>query len=520
MSANLKGGGYDLMFKPPAGPIAKKWTMFLTLGEPGWPRRHVEALFGGSVGAGKTRAMVAWLLLRAINYPGIRLALVRDTLKNLKRSSLKSLYEAANGRIARSKDEYNRVEHIAYYLARDEVIVFKNGSEIHLFGVKDADAADRLVGTEWGGVGVDQLERIPKDIYVQIVPRMRQDVRHAETGEVVWPMVKSTANLTEKRTSWVARRFVFEAPTTPLSRGQLAEDVREMYVESEIDGQRVSGYRAYFRARYGENKSVNEHYSSVLAVVASDIGGFLTDEWQDDLEQVFLYEWDGSLLTDPPQGNLDAYDLIVGMDWGWGASPTTAVMVLWHRTKGYAIVDREYIEYGRDASDYANEIALDLLEYAKRGVRNIRIYPDPTMWNRTGMGKTAADVFFQVFRKRVGGHARIMMVPAFKRGTLALRSKERVDPAKRFMRQRTLLFSNAMVPKTVEVVSSVVWGDIFKDRHPVTDIFDAFIYATLNLPDAPVEEEEDLSAEPEPMMVWWGEEDDYANQGLPDGIRV
>ncbi len=484
MSALPAERNLHAILAPPKGRVARKWSMFVMLGEPGFPQRHTEALFAGAVGAGKSRALVAWLLLRAFNYPGIRLALVRDTLANLKRSTLKTLFEAANGGIAEDHNAYNEKEHFAYLSKRDDVVKFGNGSEIHLFGVKDSKALDRLVGTEWGGIGIDQLERVPKRAYVEIVPRARQYVTHQETGEVVWPMVKATANLNEKRTSWVARRFLYENPTKPLAKADLADEVREMYVENVIDGKTYHTWRAYFRVGVGENESVNPHYMKVLAGVAQDIGGFLTDEWQEDLEQIFVHEWDGSQLIDdsfslPP--DLEEYDLYVGLDWGWGASPTVAIYGLWHRQREELYIDREYVEYSRDINDYGADIAADMADYAQRGVRSIRIFADPSLWNRSGFGFTAAEVFLDIFRKRVPA-TRIIMAPAFKRGTLRVNDKARVDTAKRLMRERRMKISRSGAPQTIEVLSTVVWGDVSRDHHPVTDIFDSTVYMTMNIP--------------------------------------
>jgi len=467
---------------PPKGPVAKKWSMFVMLGEPGYPQRHTEALFAGAVGGGKSRALAAWLLLRAFSYPGIRLALARDRLTNLKRSTLKTLFEAADGRIAEDSNDYDPSVHFAYWNKRDDIIKFANGSEIHLFGVKDAGALDRLVGTEWGGVAIDQLERIPFNTYVAIPPRVRQYVTHQETGEVVWPMVKATANVTSKRSSWVARHFLYSAPTTPLAAGKLGDDVREMHVESIIDGVRVETYRAYFKVGIRENESLNPHYMHVLAGVASHIGGFLTDEWEEDLEQIFVHEWSNELQVESsPTDDLDAYDLYVGLDWGWGASPTVALYGLWHRTKGELLIDREYVEYGRDIQEYGADISADITDYVNRGVRTVRIFYDPSMDNRTGFGTTAAATFSDIFRKKIP-HARIIMAPAFKRGTLPVRSKERVDVAKRLMREKRLYVHRHSAPQVTETLSTVMWGDVTKDRHPVVDIFDAFAYMTMNIP--------------------------------------
>lgn len=488
----------SIMLTPPKGPVAKKWSMFVMLGEPGWPQRHVEVLYAGAVGAGKTRGLVAWLILRAYMYPGIRLALVRDTLKNLQRTSLQSLFEAADGIIARDFKGYDQDTHIGYYNKREEKVIFENGSEIYLFGVNDAMSANRLVGTEWGGVAVDQLERIPKAIYVQIIPRLRQNVTHKETGEVVFPMIKSTANVDQGKSSWVVRRFL--EGSIPLGRGSLADEIRQVKTVSRIGKENVTTWRAYFRVGLGENESVNPHYKAVLAAAGNDIAGFLSDEWQPDFEQIFSYEWDGQVYAEDFAGDYRNFDLYIGHDFGTLA-PSATIFGLWDREKQVLYVHSEYIESGRDAKDYATTISAMINDYIIGGVRSVRISADPSLWRRTGAGGSLADIYVRTFNQHVPQNVPVIMERAFRQGTMKLTDPQATFAAKYLLRTRRLLLHKYRVPQTLETIATITWKEAFGDKHPQTDIFDAFRYLTMRLPDpeimgAVVARDEDEDANP------------------------
>jgi len=469
----------QVILAPPKGKVAKKWSLFVMLGEPGYPRRHVEALFSGAVGAGKSRAVAAWLIMRAFQYPGIRLALVRDTLKNLQRSTLQTLFEASEGLIARDYKGYDPNTHIAYYNKRDEKVIFKNGSEIHLFGTNDAQSANRLVGTEWGGVAVDQLERIPKKIYVQIIPRLRQNVRHRETGEIIFPMIKSTANVDKGKSSWVVRRFL--EGSIPLGRGELSDSVRQVKAVYRIDGEDVVTWRAYFRVGLGENESVNPHYKAVLAAAGQDIAGFLADDWQPDFEQIFSYEWDDQIFTDDITDFRD-FDLYIGHDFGV-ASPQATIFGLWHRDRRILYIYGEYIESGRDAKEYATTISAIINDYVLGGIRSIRFSADPTLWRRTGAGGSLADIYLRVFRDHVPANIPLVMEKAFRQGTMKLTDPQATFATKYLLRTRRMFVHKYRAPQTLETLATVTWKEAFGDKHPETDIFDAVRYLTMRLPD-------------------------------------
>lgn len=460
------------------------------LGEPGYPRRHVEALFAGAVGSGKTRALAAWVILRALAYPGIRIALVRDTYENLTRSTLQTLFEAAGPIISSDRNDPNA---LAHFVKRDNKIVFKNGSSIWMFGLNDAASVNRLVGTEWGGAAVDQLERIRPDVYETVLTRIRQKVYHKDTGELVFPMVKSTANVDMGRSNWVWRRFV--EGSVPLGKGDLEDDVRERKVISEIAGRRVVTYRAYFAGHFGENKSLNEYYDQVLAAAGESARSFVESEWQASYEQVFP-EWKGDhYYEDEEFDDYSRFSLIIGYDWG-SVSYSVFVFGLWDKHNRLLYIDGEYIDRNRDARDYAVTALHMMLDYIRKGIREIHIYADPSIWRNTGVGVTVADQMLQTWRKSIPQGVFFSFNRGFRQGTMRVDDPQSTSKLKELLRERRLFVHRYRAMTVAEMFKVATWGDINGDKPRITDVFDATRYLAMNLPDGipTLEEvEEDLT---------------------------
>ena len=485
---------------PPEGPIARKWSLFVMLGEPEYPRRHVEVLFAGAVGSGKTRALAAWVIWRALAYPGIRIALVRDTYENLTRSTLQTLFEAAGPLISQdSKDK----DAVGYLVKRENRIKFKNGSSIWMFGLNDPSSVNRLVGTEWGAVAVDQLERVRPDVYETVLTRLRQKVYHQDTGELVFPMAKSTANVDMGRSSWVWRRFV--EGSVPLGRGNLADDVRERKVVSVVAGKRVTTYRAYFAGHFGENHSLNEHYELVLAAAGDTAKNFAESEWSASFEQVFP-EWDGSLYYETDEfDDYSRFSLIVGYDWGHAAY-SVFTFGLWDRHERKLYVDGEYIEHGRDAKDYAVTALQYLLDYVRKGIRDIHIYADPSIWRHTGVGQSIADVMGGVWREAIPRSVMLTVNKAFRQGTLRVTDPQFTSKLKELMRERRIFVHRYKASTVAEVFKVLTWGDVTSDKPMLTDTFDSIKYLAMNLPENIVtiddEEEEIVRRRRKRIFAW------------------
>ena len=86
---------------------------------------HTAIGYGGWAWGGKSYLWVIWVWLMCIKYPGVRFALVRDTIKNLKNTTVVSLEKFYN--------DYNIPEELRWKLSEQKsLITFKNWSTILL----------------------------------------------------------------------------------------------------------------------------------------------------------------------------------------------------------------------------------------------------------------------------------------------------------------------------------------------------------------------------------------------------
>ena len=459
---------------PPEGAAGRKWSVFVGLGEPGWPRRHVEILYLGSVGTAKTSALVVSAIVRGIQYPGARMALVGIEKEVVKKTALKTLQERAQPLF---QDETLK------WVASEDKVLFSNGSELYILGLKDQRAADRLLGTEWAALYFDQAERLSPKLYVQALYRIRQQVYDAD-GNRNFPYAKLTANADTGSTTWLHRRFIIGS--RPF--GKFGNDLREKKVVTNIKGVKTTTYRAVMIAEFGENKSLHPDYIKVIA--AAGVTSFLDDEFAKDSELFFpqfdydvhVKEWKGE---EKPPSN---YSLMVGVDYGTD-SPFAFVMGSYDRFDDVLHVHTEYHESGLDATDAAEILASHIAPFVKKGYRAIYVRPDPWLWNNTGLGRLI-DVFESVFHKRFGEYP-IYIEKGYVKGKERLESSQLVDTLRTMMRSGKFYIDDRRAQETTEVISYFTLREARKDPHPATDLFDSLRYLAGAVPVARADEEDE-----------------------------
>ena len=82
-----------------------------------------EIIYGGSAGGGKSYMLCSLLIIKCLQYPGIRIGLARNELTTLKKTTIVSFFEVANDWGISDMFQYNSTAGI---------IRFNNGSEIVL----------------------------------------------------------------------------------------------------------------------------------------------------------------------------------------------------------------------------------------------------------------------------------------------------------------------------------------------------------------------------------------------------
>ena len=476
--------------RPPEGPVARKWTGFFMLGEPGWYEHAKEAVYVGAVGSGKTNALVSSLLVSALAYPGSRIALVRDTRENLKASTLQTLEELAEPLIARG--QYKHIQSRNVILIGDDFNDPAKHSQVFIFGLDDPKTHKKLVGTEWFRVYVDQLESVDRKIYEQLILRIRQKVYH--NGRLASNYIKATANIQHGRKTWLYKRF-------EVGSREVSKDIFEKKVEGNIGGKRVVAYRVMFKSEYGENLSLNPQYDEMMVLAEEQAKPFMAGDFEASYDLLFPeFENDKHVYHEIEGEDYSRFDLYVGMDFGI-SSPTVFVYGLVDRYTREIWVDDEYIERGLDASEYAVALANRLHYYVNAGVRSVYIYADPNIWNRTGVGSTVAEVFEKVVSSTVRG--RISFNKAYVKGSAGARLQEdTINTIKERLRGRTLRVRNHTT-SVINVLMDATWDDIHKDRHPMTDTFDALRYLVNNVAPLIINEDEDYEEDLE-HVAWWG----------------
>lgn len=481
-----QASGSKLNIRAPEGPIRDKWLTFVWGGEPGYLPHVKEWAFIGSVGTGKTNALVSSLLLSAAKYPGSRIALVNSTRTALERSTLQTLFQVAEPLMASGK--------LKYYPSKNK-IVLRHGdgkeSEIFLFGLDVPNADKALVGTEWFRVYVDQLERIKQDVYDLLLTRVRQKVYNPD-GTLASNHAKSTANMDEGRRNWLYKRF--EVGAEPIGNG-----IYRKRVEGQIGDVHVITYRAFIRATFGENKSLNPQYAEMLALAGNTAGSFISDEWETSYDLIFFDFENEKHVVDYGNPDLSRHDLYVAVDVGAGNSPSVALFALYDRATGRATLVEEVVMMGSQVSDFGEDIGYLARKY--RGVRNVFVYVDPNAWNDVGLGQTPADVLFDAIKRASG--MRVYIGKAYTKGSIRI-DETAVVPVKEALKSGRLKIDRR-VANTIETLSSITWADVRRDKHPLTDIFDAIRYLVYNLPagveDGTEDEDEDVSRGN--RLAWW-----------------
>ena len=108
--------------------------------------RHKHIAFGGARGGGKSWAVRTKAVLLALRYSGIKMLIVR-----------RSYPELINNHINILKRE---TSHSAVYNDRDKILKFINGSTINFMYCDNDGDLDRLQGTEYDVIFIDEATQL------------------------------------------------------------------------------------------------------------------------------------------------------------------------------------------------------------------------------------------------------------------------------------------------------------------------------------------------------------------------
>lgn len=176
-----------------------------------------ELVYGGAAGGAKSYLGCAWMLLNMYAYPGCRALLGRAVLKQLKQSTLLTLFEVATQFGLERGRDYR-------YNAQDGIITFSNGSEIFLKDLahypSDPDY-DSLGSTEYTFAFIDEAAQITKKAKDVVKSRLRYKLD--QYGII--PKVLMTCN--------PSKNFLYSDFYKPWRKGELEEG--KAFIQALVD---------------------------------------------------------------------------------------------------------------------------------------------------------------------------------------------------------------------------------------------------------------------------------------------
>lgn len=204
--------------------LPKQSKAFRILTEPKYA--HVnELLFGGGSGGGKSLLLCVWLISQCLKYPETRWVMGRQSLKDLKETTLRTFFDVAS------------MIHLQYDYHENRGIKFPNGSEILTkdLGHYPSDPEYSTLGSlEITGAAVDECNQITEKCWNILKSRIRY--RLDENG--ISPKILGTCNPDR---NWVYARFY-----EPFSEGTLPEN------------------RMFLQSLLKDNPYISTHYEKTL----------------------------------------------------------------------------------------------------------------------------------------------------------------------------------------------------------------------------------------------------------------
>lgn len=190
-----------------------------------------EIVWGGAAGGGKSYGLCALIILKSLEYPGIRIGLARNELSTLKKTTMSSFFEVAS--------DWGLVvgEHFTYNSTAG-IVRFYNGSEIILAELTSKPSDPEF--TRLGGLlltfgvidEVNEIEQKGFDMFTTRFGRWRND----EFG--IKPICISTCNPSK---NWVYREFY----------------------KPDADGT-LKPWRRFIKALVTDNPHISESYIQML----------------------------------------------------------------------------------------------------------------------------------------------------------------------------------------------------------------------------------------------------------------
>ena len=468
---------------------------------------YSEIAWIGGFQAGKTDGLVTSIIDTAFQYPGCRMALCRDELTNLKRTTLVDLLEKMPELI----EDHNKTESIITFPAVPDHEGVPRQSVLYCFGLMTGDYVQKLKSLQPFRIFLDEADKLLEEQIDICVLRCRQKVYHRETGKEGKNQVKSVAN--DEGANWYWRRYVGkehpgqdmtpewrdknvgirESFFTPDAADDIYEDdiivaggKRYLVTHVEDDRVHVKGSDKTFhwnRCRVVMQKyclytftKENKSASQQSLKASRGVSKALRDKYilgKVDIKSGLVFpEFDPNVNIIPEQEIPGDWRVVAGIDHGYD-HPTACVWLALD-SRGDLIAFEEYMVSGRSSMENGEEIS-----WLTGDRRKIIFFGDTQMWNVDPRhpGQTIANDYMRAGVKplRKANKVREISVERIKDWLRPEQTLYRPDPTPRLR-----IMENCT--NLIRQMSSIKWEDFNAGRND--DMIDALRYGVMGVYDA------------------------------------
>lgn len=331
-----------------------------------------EILFGGSLGGGKSTASVLDAYIEAMKNPGIVIGLFRRTLPELTNTLIREALETF------PPESYQFRE------AKRRMTMF-NGSELRFNFIDTDKDLIQYQGQEFDMIIMDEAANFTEYQLIRIKERVRSSRKGIRTK------IRYLTNPMGVGKGYLKRRFIDD------------KEPYKIYVSPETKDQPKELQRTlcYIPARLTDNKYLylnDPSYCNSLKELPDDIYKAMVDGDWDSKVGSFYPQFQSTLHTCLTYHPSVKDQLFLSMDWGTN-KPFSVNWIALTQTN-HAFVYREY--YGSTGKPdeginlTARECGKRLYAMCKEEFDNGLSYKylvlDSSCWNRTGYGKTIAEI--------------------------------------------------------------------------------------------------------------------------------
>lgn len=320
-------------------------------------------LFGGAIGGGKSAAMLHDAIYNAVNYPGMRIALVRRSYPELEESLIAPLHA-----------EWGSAKALgARWNGTKKTLSFPNGSIINFVYAETVQDVTNIQGGQYQALYVDEGALMPPAVIQQLQERLRG-------ASKLIPIIgiRISSNPGGAAHKYLKDRFI-----TPTQKGKLA------FAKEPIGKTGRTRKVAFIKSQLSDNPHLNEDYVDVVDSIEDPQRrkAMRDGDWDAMVGQFFM-QWDSTRHVVPSFEISKEWLRYAGIDYGT-LDPFACVWVS-PDPDGRMWVYREISAPGLQARDQARYI-LDAEKSA--GETSVIRVADPSMWGNNGTPLSIADSY-------------------------------------------------------------------------------------------------------------------------------